>query len=89
MFKVGDRVRVKINASDSSIDYRREIRGGVYTVSAVTNMGVLLEEISWWASPLALVLDFTTIPTKEEKVLKKIAHLYKLFDERNKNVESN
>jgi|LakMenEpi03Aug12_release.lakeMendotaPanAssembly.Ray.scaffolds.fasta_scaffold1349546_2 hypothetical protein len=84
MFKVGDRVRVKIDADDLSIDYKSDLRGEVFTVQSVVHTSVLLLEVCWWVLPSALELESVIPLTKEEGILKKIAHLYKLFDERKK-----
>lgn len=80
MFNIGDIVRVKQNATNKEVYYNLNLIGKEFTVEKIDGKNVLLRERHWWAE--ASSLELIKSLTKEEKILYKIAVIYKRFEER-------
>ena len=80
MFNIGDIVRVKQNATNREVDYNLDLIGQEFTVKKTDEKYVLLQERNWWVDISCLELIKSL--TKEDKILHKIAVIYKRFEER-------
>lgn len=78
MFKVGDIVRVKENCPPHLTDHNKDIIGKIFTVVDIELQYVRLKECSWWVHE-----DAVEFPDNKSPIERKIAHLYKLYEERN------
>jgi len=102
MFKVGDTVYINPSSALKWVDEKQKLlqEGGPFTIREIVtedtavswqtrygkNLFILLQEPNWWVNVNCLVYEKDY---KVNAIERKIAHLYKLFDERKKNVESN
>ena len=80
MFNIGDTVRVKQSATSEEVDYNFDIVGKEFTVEKIDGKNVLLQEVNWWVDISCLELIKSL--TKEDRILSKIAVIYKRFEER-------
>ena len=80
MFNIGDTVRVKQSATSEEVDYNFDIVGKEFTVEKIDGKNVFLQEQNWWVR--ASCLELIKSLTKEDKILYKIAVIYKRFEER-------
>ena len=80
MFDIGDTVRVKQSATSEEVDYNFDIVGKEFTVEKIDGKNVFLQEQNWWVR--ASCLELIKSLTKEDKILYKIAVIYKRFEER-------
>ena len=80
MFNIGDTVRVKQSATSEEVDYNFDIVGKEFTVEKIDGKIVFLQEVNWWVDISCLELIKSL--TKEDKILYKIAVIYKRFEER-------
>ena len=87
MFNIGDTVRVKLSATPKETDYNSAIIGQEFIIRKMDVKHALLQEVNWWVD--ISCLEPIKSLTKEEKILYKIAVIYKRFEERKNNVESN
>lgn len=80
MFDIGDTVRVKLGATQQETDYNSTLIGQEFTVQEIDGKYVLLREQNWWVR--ASCLELIKSLTKEDRILSKIAVIYKRFEER-------
>lgn len=102
MFKVGDIVYINPSSALKWVDENQKLlqKGGPFTIRDIVtedtafswqkrngnNLFIFLQEPYWWVNVNCLIYERDY---KVKAIERKIAHLYKLFDERKKNVESN
>ena len=82
MFNIGDLVRVSQYATKEEVDYNLNLIGKEFTVGEINRKYILLKEPNWWVD--VSCLEFIKVFTKEDEILRKIAVIYKRFEERNK-----
>lgn len=92
MFNVGDIVYISEYANPTQLDHSKTLRpgDGPFTVlrfiPEVANsdnvLNVYLQEVGWWVSVRALILE-ADMKNPKSKLERKIALIYKRYEERN------